>query len=292
MKEYLKACFSFSRKELNGMLVLSGLIMLLLAAQLLTKWLAPRPEINFSNFEREVALLDAAGIFGVDSFARPEARAPVGGSRVRPPRRSAAPPAGRSTSAGPSKEPGGRYSAGGKPEKAMDRSRSAGTLKEPAGRSPAGGKPEKTTDHSRSAGTRKGAPACPELEINAADSVAFLPLRGIGPVLSARIVSYRERLGGFHSVDQLLEVYGLDTAAFRRFRDCLRADSSLVEKIDLNEADYRELRRLPYWSPKQIRVVLNYREQHGGFREISALYNVRALEGHTIQKVIPYLSVK
>src|SRR3546814_9100021 len=97
--------------------------------------------------------------------------------------------------------------------------------------------------------------SCSTVEFNTADSAAFIPLRGIGPVLSARIVKYRERLGGFHVVEQLLEVYGMDTIAFRNFRSCLRVDRSLVEMIDLNRAGYRELRRLPYWSSSQINVV-------------------------------------
>src|SRR3546814_5149181 len=99
--------------------------------------------------------------------------------------------------------------------------------------------------------------SCSTVEINTADSAAFIPLRGIGPVLSARIVKYRERLGGFHVVEQLLEVYGMDTNAFRNFRSCLRVDRSLVEMIDLNRAGYRELSRLPYWSSSQINVVLD-----------------------------------
>lgn len=133
---------------------------------------------------------------------------------------------------------------------------------------------------------------CREIELNTADSAALLPLRGIGPVLSSRIVRYRERLGGFHAVEQLLEVYGLDTQSFYGFRDCLRVDTTLVQKINLNTAGFGELRRLPYWSFAQIKVILNYREQHGLFSSTHALYNIHALNRGTIQKVMPYLRIE
>lgn len=151
--------------------------------------------------------------------------------------------------------------------------------------------PGKRRRGSPSTGNRPREPAF-IVEINTADSASLLPLPGVGPVLSARIVKYRERLGGFHSADQLLEVYGLDTADFKRFRSRLQVNTALVKKIDLNAAGYEELRRLPYWSPSQINTLLNYRGQHGDFSELGELANIRVLEDHIIQKVMPYLSLE
>ena len=47
------------------------------------------------------------------------------------------------------------------------------------------------------------------VEVNSADTNLFMELRGIGPVLSKRIVKYRDQLGGFRAINQLSEVYGL-----------------------------------------------------------------------------------
>src|SRR3546814_10486703 len=81
--------------------------------------------------------------------------------------------------------------------------------------------------------------SCSTVEINTADSAAFIPLRSIGPVLSARIVRYRVRVGGSRLVGQSLEVYAMDTIAFRNFRSCLRVVRSHVEVIDIPRSCYR-----------------------------------------------------
>jgi competence ComEA-like helix-hairpin-helix protein len=49
------------------------------------------------------------------------------------------------------------------------------------------------------------------IDINTADSAAWVALNGIGPGFAKRIMTYREKLGGFYQVDQLKEVYGLDS---------------------------------------------------------------------------------
>ena len=49
------------------------------------------------------------------------------------------------------------------------------------------------------------------IDINTADSTAWVALNGIGPGFAKRIITYREKLGGFYQVDQLKEVYGLDS---------------------------------------------------------------------------------
>lgn len=315
------------------MLVLFSLLALLLTARLLTDWLVPRPEVDFSAFQRQVSLLQvpdslpdpASGREQSVGFLQNAAQLPEG-TRAQAGFREAG-FAAKNSAPLPNQVPRDKIrlfpfdpntatrsellqlglrpriadillkyrAAGGEFRDKEDLKKIYG-LKQPVYlkllpyiRIKEGGSSENAPMNKE---RRAGGPGCTELEINSADSAALLPLPGIGPVLSARIVRYRERLGGFHSPEQLLEVYGMDTASFRRFRNCLRADSSSLKKIKLNEAGYQELRRLPYWSAAEISVLLNYREQHGPFAEISALYNIRALEEQTIQKVIPYLSLE
>lgn len=50
------------------------------------------------------------------------------------------------------------------------------------------------------------------IDLNAAGADALESLPGVGPVLAARIVAYREQTGGFESVDQLIEVPGIGPA--------------------------------------------------------------------------------
>ena len=88
----------------------------------------------------------------------------------------------------------------------------------------------------------------PKVNLNRADQESLKALPGIGHVLSERIIRYRELLGGFRSVEQLLEVYGLKDSHYNRAVDYLYVSEEEVSKIDLDSAVFRDLLRHPYAS--------------------------------------------
>ncbi len=53
-------------------------------------------------------------------------------------------------------------------------------------------------------------------DINKANANDLIAIRGVGPVLSKRIISYRNSLGKFDSIEQLYKVYGLDSVVVHR----------------------------------------------------------------------------
>ncbi|MGZ8565518.1 MAG: helix-hairpin-helix domain-containing protein [Actinomycetota bacterium] len=57
------------------------------------------------------------------------------------------------------------------------------------------------------------------ININTADATAFETLNGIGEVLAAAIVTYRDEHGPFASVDQLEEVPGIGPSTLEEIRD-------------------------------------------------------------------------
>lgn len=61
----------------------------------------------------------------------------------------------------------------------------------------------------------------PKLDINKADSAAFDSLPGIGPYFAAKMVSYREELGGYSSTEQLLEIYNFSEERYERLKDLI-----------------------------------------------------------------------
>lgn len=130
------------------------------------------------------------------------------------------------------------------------------------------------------------------VDINAADTAVFIALPGIGPVLAARIVLFREKLGGFHSVGQIGEVYGLPDSVFRRLQPWLRCDSAVVRKIPLNTAEKDRLAAHPYIGWGEAKAIINYRRQHGPFRSLAALNRIVALDTAVLEKIRPYLSVE
>lgn len=57
------------------------------------------------------------------------------------------------------------------------------------------------------------------LDLNRATAAELTGLPGIGPVLADRIVAYRDSVGGFRGVEDLVAVKGIGPATLARFRD-------------------------------------------------------------------------
>ena len=129
-------------------------------------------------------------------------------------------------------------------------------------------------------------------DVNQADTSDLKEIYGIGPVLSSRILSYRELLGGFVNLQQLNEVYGLKPEVVDRLKEryFISADFE-PRKININRNDYDKLTYHPYISKNLARAILAYRLQHGVFTDLNDLLKVDLLDEETFAKISPYLQL-
>ncbi len=129
-------------------------------------------------------------------------------------------------------------------------------------------------------------------DINTADTAALKKIYGVGAVLSARIVKYRDLLGGFTSKDQLSEVYGLDTEVVDRLDSMTYISEDFMPKqLSINELKAYELDDHPYLSKKIARAIDAYRHQHGKFESLESLYNLHLIDSTHLQRIAPYLKL-
>jgi competence protein ComEA len=128
------------------------------------------------------------------------------------------------------------------------------------------------------------------VEINGADSARLDEIRGIGPAFALRILSYRERLGGFASKEQLMEVFGLDSLKFSEIKGQVRVDASSIRMIDINTVTAENLKNHPYLRFKQLNAIVQYRKQHGNYTSITDLAKVVVIPAETIARLAPYLT--
>lgn len=145
--------------------------------------------------------------------------------------------------------------------------------------------PEKNRDSLKRKITPAPSPPLP-IDINTADTTALKKLRGIGPVLAARIIRFRDALGGFHSPEQLDETYGIPPEVLLTLKKALVIGSP-VKPLAIN--DVQNFRH-PYIKPYQVKALLQYRHQHGKFNSVQDLHKIKVLDEETIQKIEPYLS--
>src|SRR5215203_5447037 len=111
------------------------------------------------------------------------------------------------------------------------------------------------------------------VEINGADTSAFIALPGIGGKLSTRIVAFREKLGGFYSVEQIGETYGLPDSTFQKIKGRLQVGGE-VRKMNVNTATKDELKLHPYIRWNLANAIVEYRNQHGAFENLEDLKNI------------------
>jgi DNA uptake protein ComE-like DNA-binding protein len=126
------------------------------------------------------------------------------------------------------------------------------------------------------------------IELNSADSTRLRQLPGIGVVLSKRIVKYRDLLGGFYSMSQLKEVYGLNEQTLTQIESKLTIDVSKIRKLDFNFAEVNELARHPYLQKKLAGQVVKFRSKNGSIRDLSILRDSMILNIDDYNRLKPY----
>lgn len=132
----------------------------------------------------------------------------------------------------------------------------------------------------------------PDFDINTADTLLLKTVYGIGPRRAARIVKFRESLGGFVKMEQLYEVYGLDSTVVKELQEaCFIKKDFIPKKIDINDASEKDLASHPYIRYKLARLLVSYRLQHGDFLEPNDIKKLSAMPSEEVDRLLPYITV-
>ena len=130
------------------------------------------------------------------------------------------------------------------------------------------------------------------VDINHGDSMAYLSLPGIGPAFAKRIINFRNKLGGFYSVDQISETFGLADSTFQKIKPLLLISKQPVKKININTASQDEMKTHPYIRYQLANLIVQYRTQHGAYKSIEDIKKIMAVNEELFNKIAPYLTVE
>lgn len=133
-------------------------------------------------------------------------------------------------------------------------------------------------------------PAGTVVELNAADTTTLKKVPGIGSTFARRIVKYRELLGGFYTVGQLAEVYGIDEEHYTALAPWFFTDTLYICKLNVNALPAADLRRHPYLDYRQAKAIEQLRKQKS---RLSGWENLQLIEEFTDmdrKRLRPYLS--
>lgn len=132
--------------------------------------------------------------------------------------------------------------------------------------------------------------ALPVVELNSADTLSLQLVRGIGSYYAKRIIKYRDQLGGFARIEQLLDIRGVDVERINQWHKQLKVDTSLIRKIELSTADEESLRQHPYIGYYTAKGIIHFRTTQGIERcTIDALVKNNILDDETGERLRAYL---
>ena len=132
--------------------------------------------------------------------------------------------------------------------------------------------------------------AIPVVDLNTVDSTTLVELPRMGGYMASRIIAFREKLGGFVEVDQLLDVKGLDSTRFAAMKPYLLIGDAETRRIDVNRADFKTLVGHPYLSYEQVKRIFRQRETRGMIKNWAQLEALIKEEGEVNPLLEHYLS--
>ncbi|MGB4843688.1 MAG: helix-hairpin-helix domain-containing protein [Ferruginibacter sp.] len=130
------------------------------------------------------------------------------------------------------------------------------------------------------------------IDINKADTAAFIALPGIGSKLANRIIAFREKLGGFYKIEQVAETFALPDSVFQKIKINLIVSDAATKKLDINSATVDELKAHPYIRYNIANAIVQYRLQHGAFSTVSDIKKILIVTDDIFNKAEPYLTLR
>ena len=130
------------------------------------------------------------------------------------------------------------------------------------------------------------------IDINLADTSQWIALPGIGSKLAFRIVNFRDKLGGFYSIQQVGETFALPDSTFQKIKHRLRVTTTAIRTININTATIDQLKNHPYIRWNIANAMVQYRQQHGPYASVLELQKIAIVTPEWLQKVAPYFIIQ
>jgi competence ComEA-like helix-hairpin-helix protein len=128
------------------------------------------------------------------------------------------------------------------------------------------------------------------LNLRTADTVELKMIHGIGSYRARQIVRYREQLGGFVSVEQVLEAKGMENVDADSLLAHFWIDSVKIEPMNVNSVGVQRLSRHPYLRFEQAQAIYELRRKKIRLDSIQQLQQIECISAETLEKIAPYLN--
>ena len=116
------------------------------------------------------------------------------------------------------------------------------------------------------------------IDINKATQEDLIKIYGIGEAISLRILKLKESLGGFVSMEQMNDVWGLSPEVIENLNSHFKvSELPNLKKIDINNASLKELSQFPYFNSQLAKQIVTFRSMNGDFKNVNDLTKIKGL---------------
>jgi DNA uptake protein ComE-like DNA-binding protein len=128
-----------------------------------------------------------------------------------------------------------------------------------------------------------------KLELNRCDTSEIVVVPQFGSKRAQKLVEYREKLGGFYAFEQVKEVFILQNIEVEFLKKYFTLDISLIRKININTATYKELVTHPYLDSYLTKTIINYRDKVGKFTSMEEIQQATNAYQELVEKLRHYI---
>lgn len=304
MKKFIREYFTFNNREKRGLIFLMSVIATLVLAQVILPYVVkPKTENDYSQFEKEIDAALASNVAEDVNLLEPECRNEEPSLATSSPETKNPPTQNYLFTFNPNKLSKEKWQQLGLSDKQIN------TIINFESK---GGRFYKNDDLKKIYGiteadynrlepyihipnpkleTLNSKPKTTVIELNSADSLSLLSLKGIGPAFASRILKYRNLLGGFYSKQQLMEVYGFTNDMLSGIENQISIETSNIKKININTSDINQLKKHPYIKYNNAKLLVNYRNANGNFKHIEEIKKIHLINDSIFNKIYKYLVI-
>ena len=128
------------------------------------------------------------------------------------------------------------------------------------------------------------------IDINQATQEDLIKIFGIGEAISLRILKEKESFGGFVSMEQMKDVWGLSPEVIENLNSHFKVSVlPNFKKIDINNASIKELSQFPYFKYPISKKIVTYRSMNGDFKNAEDLTKIIGLSIEKAKIIALYL---
>lgn len=129
------------------------------------------------------------------------------------------------------------------------------------------------------------------IDINQATKEDLIKIYGIGEAISLRILKFRESLGGFVSMNQMNDVWGLSPEVIENLNTHFKVSAQpTVKKININNTSIKELSQFPYFNYQIAKQIVTFRSMNGDFKDRDDLTKIKGLSMDKATIIALYLN--